>query len=274
MRAKAGVKQWLHERWLSPLDWHTDSEDTLVFLVGKQHVAMLAVALHSLKRHERTLPRLCIAADSAEAASAIARVVGHNPAVHVMMWDERRDDVSAAWQGFLTRYVATPRWAGFGKKLTLLLSLNARKDVLYSDSDMLWYAPVLEEIRGRMHTHPSGMCVGSDCFTSYDLALLEHLRFTFRTAVPLNTGFLSLAAGALPEALSHTRLTGWEEYPGPFGCHTEQTLIACAADCVGGHVLPADFVGVTMADSGRFSRHVTPRVRHYVGPKTLFWRDC
>jgi len=246
-----------------------------MFLVCRDHVPMLAVALDSLRRCEPAVPRLLVAADSAESAAALRAVFRpESRDVSIVMWDEWLRLVPRGHQAFVDRYLASGRWAGFGKKLALLLSLNAQEDILYSDCDVLWYRSVLGEILERTSKNSAGFCIGSDCRASFDTALLEFLDFQFTQPTPMNTGFLGIQRGALVDALGHPRITRWEAYEGPFGCHTEQTVIACAADCVGAEVLPSDLVGVSLADFGRFKRQFTPGVRHYAGPKTLFWRDC
>jgi hypothetical protein len=275
MRLKSVVKQWALSRIVSPLDWHAEPGVPLACIVGEGHVPMLWHSLKSLQRWEDVLPPLIIAADSANAATALQRVFSSRAKMmKLVMWNEAIEAVPLEWRGFISRYLAHPRWSCMGKKLAFILSLNAKGDFVYSDSDMLWYGPVLREANTRLAQGASGVCVARDALTSYDVELLRWLRFDFKTTFPLNAGFLAMRRGSLIDALQHHRLTGWHTYEGPFGVHTEQTLVACAADCVDGFVFPSDMVGISMGDGGSYTRKFTPRVRHYVGPKTLFWRDC
>ncbi len=275
MRAKSAVKQWLHERHTRPVAWRASSDVELCFLVGLRHVPMFAVALRSLALCEPEVPRLRVAADSSEALTALAAVLPPPGGdVTLVSWDERLGLVPQRYRGFIDRYLATPRWDGFGKKFALLLALNTDRDVLYSDADVLWYSPVIRDVLDRTAASGAGLCIGSDFQESFDNGLLTFLDYRFTTPVPMNTGFLGMRREALLAALDVPRIARWHDYQGPLGCHTEQTVIACAADSVGAAVLPAELVGVSMADFGRFHRQFTPRVRHYAGPKTLFWRDC
>ena len=275
MRLKARVKRWVHGVGRPQSPWLATCDAQLTFLVGERHVPMLRHTLASLRRHEPQLPRLIIAADTQLAAQRIAALdIGNTPDVRLCLWNTAFELLPLEIKHFVERYVSHPRWSGFGKKLALIASLNTTEDTLYCDTDMLWYAPALEDILRLLHSSYSRICIGTDYQQSYDKDLLSHLAFTFSSSVALNTGFLALGRGVLVDALGHARMANWSSYRGPFGCHTEQTLIACAADCVGAQQIPQSIVGISMIDAGRFRRHFTPRVRHYVGPKTLYWRDC
>ena len=275
MRLKSRLKQWWLSRRVRPIEWRGTDGLPLACIVGAHHVPMLAHALASLKRCEPRTPPLIVAADSPESMEGLRGLFSpRSRLVSLRMWDDDIGTVPVEWRGFVERYLRHPRWGCMAKKFVFLSSLNRQHDFVYADSDMLWYGGVLDDVRARLEASPSGFCVAPDAWSSYDTAFLDHVGFSFSSPVPMNAGFLALRCGRLVAALGHERLAGWHRYEGPFGVHTEQTLVVCAADCVAGETLPSDMVGISMEDGGAFTRRFTPRVRHYVGPKTLFWRDC
>lgn len=276
MLLKVYLKQKYYSNDKRQVEWiSNEARYSFVTIVGMSHVSMLRRSLVSVCKNEKNLPPLIIAGDSNEVTDYMRSnfFTTESKNVQIVCWDTYLDKLDNKTRSSVLLYANHPRWAGFGKKLGFLLGLNATKTVVYSDSDMLWAGALISEVE-RSSGLQDRMVVSRDIAHAYDQVFLDLIGLDLKLFEAYNSGFMYLPKGILASGLEMDKMKNWHDCLTNIGCHTEQTIIACIAYLKNAQLFRDDQIEINVDDGGRWRGSPRASVRHYPGPKTLFWRDC
>ena len=154
-----------------------------------------------------------------------------------------------------------------GRQLGLIMSLSAKQQTLYTDSDILFFAGA-DDLHARAATRDVPAMYLPDCLFSGDERVLRDPR---ETNEPVNSGFLLLFR-ELDWSLVVQRFLELKDEPNYF---TNQTLVHLAMHA--NHAAPLDPRKYVLQLDDQFvypDRYASPQIalRHYVNPvRHKFW---
>ncbi len=157
-----------------------------------------------------------------------------------------------------------------GRKLGCLVAFNQRSDVLYSDSDVLGFAPPIELEEAIDEVRPTYL---GQSEPSYDQASLAKIRSEGLEPPksPLNAGFVFSPKGGLKGELANRLVPNPEDMDSssPTWWWIEQTILSALFGNMGARVLPLDRYVVSLKRQLPFEQDVDySRIcaRHFVSP--------
>jgi hypothetical protein len=245
----------------------------LVYMCGKEGQRYLNASLTSVYLFWDSLPEVIVISDG----TPLHNIVSWPRKLEVISWEKAYDHFRGNGNADLCAYADR---LVYGKKFISLVYLSQQSPILYSDTDVLWYAT--PEISS-MPTDAPYVKMGSDVATGYYAgSMLESLgEDRCLTNIPLNAGLMYLNGdlSIYPKWPELCRQLATHKPPAGSMDYTEQTAFAILAN----HFNAASYwthgeVLIRTDDFFRleFTLKHSPGImaRHYVNTRPVaFWRD-
>lgn len=245
---------------------------TLVTLCGERDIDLLRASIASLAKHQEKLPQLQVFADCERSVQRLNRSLQkNNPWLSVQNWDSCLDHLPQAHASFVTGVLANSLEQVSIKKLAVLTAVNRSQALYFSDSDVLWNAPLFNFAK----FDPTIARMSLDRARAYNSEFESLLDPSGRLAShpPLNSGVVYFPKASLCTVLTEGLIESLIPHTGKFIWHAEQTMIAHAFISLNGVPFSQHEVANTVDDDFAFRSGTRPLLRHYAGCKHLFWRD-
>ncbi len=241
-------------------------------MTGRAHWLLLRESLVALHRSWQTLPQLIVVSDGSWQAEEFNAAFDFWPEpIQVMMPEDIIAPLTRARQ---TDLVELARQHPLGLKLAAIISQARQHEILFVDSDILWFADPSQILAGLKGLGGPSVTVENGC--SYNEELLK-LHAPEALAKPgINTGCVHLDGELCErEFLAAMLATALQQ---PKHNFNEQSIIAAAVQ-KHGRRLPPEFCLVDFADARTWKRRKPWRegfyARHYVNfMRHQFHRDA
>ncbi|MDN3657492.1 hypothetical protein QWZ08_17700 [Ferruginibacter paludis] len=246
------------------------SDFKLVYFCGAEGINYLNASLVSIHKYWNTLPEILIISDGTPLEKIQSQLVPWPKKVDLISWKEAADHFRNTGNKDLADYAQNELW---GKKYVSILYCAAQFPLLYSDTDILWFADPQKKLP---LTHPV-LKMGNDILHCYSNEMLEALNLTaLNNQAPLNAGLI-FANGDFSAYPGWVSICKYLKEKADF--RTEQTSFAI----LNKYFNPEDFfsldevlIKINDEYSFQFTRKAHKHIlaRHYVNMKsTTFWRD-
>jgi hypothetical protein len=242
----------------------------LVFFCGKSGIEYLNASLASVYKSWDTIPEIIIITDGTPAEIVQKKLISWPQKLQIYTWEFCGQYFKENGKPELYEYAAKDIW---GKKFVGICYCAEKFPILYSDTDILWFAsPMLEDLKGGTMVK---MC--QDVDYHYSKPLLDFLKQQqLIDYTPLNAGLI-YAGGNFSSFPQWQQLISYlAKYPDH---RTEQTSFAI----LNNYFNPNDyfkqqeiFIQIDDMYSLRYTKRKNTGIwaRHYVNLKnTSFWRD-
>ncbi|NJK65088.1 MAG: hypothetical protein HC921_22375 [Synechococcaceae cyanobacterium SM2_3_1] len=264
-------------RTLPSVQWHSVDFQLPRFatITRTNDIPLLIYSLSTLIRYLDYIPPLWLVADSDDAYAALCSGFDHIPqGVDIIHWETLLSELDQNYQKFIRCWQQSGKWGGYSKKFTVTLAASLRSDLLFFDTDVLWFGNFTKSLLSLLKSS-SSIIVGEDCKRSYDPAVAEFLgEPRIMSQSPLNCGVVYYPKQSLLQELNQELLLSLLPFAKQATTHFEQTLIAYAFWKQNGDWFPSEVLATTLDDNFSIRRKTHSLVRHYAGAKHLFWRDA
>lgn len=249
-----------------------ESSFNLVLFCGTNGINYLNASLFSIYKNWATIPKIIIVTDGTPVDLVRKKMIKWPKDVKIISWTECSNYYKEKGEFNLHKYASRDLW---GKKLLAILYCAEKEDVLYSDTDVLWFKDPSNSITNISTMPFMKMCQDVEYCYSDDLNKELKDEKLFINA-PLNAGVI-FAKGSF-EGYPH-----WEklckylaDYPDN---RSEQTTFALLTNYFG-NSWSKDELMLEVDDMNEIKlnlykeRYKKIYGRHYVSTKSwLFWRD-
>ena len=239
---------------------------SLVVMTGKRIHRMTTQMICSFCHAWNALPkRLIIVSDGTRTEDQIRLDFSYwKGDLVVADWKECLLDYSGDVEAFRSFAEQTV----YGRKMAAMLHYAKHEPILFCDSDVLWFSPLVE-----ISNNPEAslkMC--EDIEPSYNQELIKKMGWSrLNTGKPMNVGIVYLRGDLVKRHVWFDEAIRNLQPPFQF---PEQTILAAAN--ISNDIWPISEINITLDDLGcLFSKKNTWVARHYVSKtKSKFWRDA
>lgn len=242
----------------------------LVFFCGTEGINYLNASLVSIQKYWHTIPEIIIISDGTPIDDIRSQLLVWPKKMDFIYWKEAALYYESTGDAELTKYATDELW---GKKYVSILYCATKYPILYSDTDILWYADIGNYLPAQQPVLK--MC--QDIENCYSGKLLQELQLDeLNKTPPLNAGLI-YANG------NFSGYPGWKalckylaDKPDN---RTEQTAFAVLNNYYNPDktfLLTEVLIKIDDAYGFKFTGRQYKQIiaRHYVNMKTTaFWRD-